>query len=89
MLHGNVTNGPTYDLYRNGTLIFSGAWLSGQTLSTNIAGFPIGTYVYLIVVYTGTGLTANDTVIVTINLQGATATTTSTPNGLDTLEQLV
>ncbi|MHA1248303.1 MAG: right-handed parallel beta-helix repeat-containing protein [Candidatus Thorarchaeota archaeon] len=66
-----------YEVYRNGTLVESGAWDGGQ-ITVNVDGFGAGTYNYTLVVYDKAGNCASDTVLVTVMPVSSTTTTTTT-----------
>ena len=60
------TNPNSYSLYRNDSLIDSGVWSSSQPISVNIDNLNLGTYNYTLLVSDQGGLTASDTVFVTV-----------------------
>jgi hypothetical protein len=67
----------TYSITRNGTIIMSGQWTSGDSLVVNLDGLTQGTFLFTIVVYDQSGNSALDTVVVRV-LETSTTTTTTT-----------
>lgn len=71
----------TYDLYRNGDLIQSGAfWYSGKNVSIPITGLTAGTYQYEIIFNDGNSGSAIGTAFVTVTNPIENTTTNSTSN---------
>ncbi|MHA1868394.1 MAG: hypothetical protein ACTSVB_00120, partial [Candidatus Heimdallarchaeaceae archaeon] len=60
------TNPSTYTIYSNGTVVSSGSWLSDQAISYSVDDLGIGTHNITIVATDSTGLSATDSVTVTI-----------------------
>ena len=59
----------SYSIYLDSTMIItSERWVSSSPIIIDVDGLSVGTYTYLIIVSDFAGNTANDTVIVTVNL---------------------
>jgi hypothetical protein len=56
----------TYSIYRNGTLIQNGSWISQDLIIISVASLPVGTYNFTIVVDDGFEGVSFDTVLVSI-----------------------
>jgi len=67
----------TYELYRNGTLVGSGTWASGEIM-VSVDGFNVGTYNYTLVANDEAGHSTSDTVFVTVTPASTTSSTTTT-----------
>jgi len=68
----------TYEIFRNGTMIESGAW-NVTSISISLADIAeSGVYNYTLVVYSESGLSAEDSVFVTVSDPVTTTTTTTT-----------
>ena len=61
------SNAATYTITRNGAQVYSGSWISGNPISINVDGLSTGSYTYAIVVSDQEGLTATDSVTVTVS----------------------
>ncbi|MHA1614466.1 MAG: right-handed parallel beta-helix repeat-containing protein [Candidatus Thorarchaeota archaeon] len=73
----------SYQIYQNSILIDDGIW-DGSQISINVDGLSVGTWIYEIVVYSMT-MSANDTVLVTVNsITTSTTTTTTTTTSTST-----
>ncbi|MHA2332374.1 MAG: NosD domain-containing protein [Candidatus Hodarchaeales archaeon] len=60
-------NPTTYTIYEDDSpVVLDATWSSGVSINHNIDGFSVGTYNYTIVMSDGDGLSATDTVIVTV-----------------------
>jgi hypothetical protein len=60
-------NPVSYQILRNGSILFSGAWNStDETITVSLDGLEVGVYNYTIIVTDSGGNTATDTVIVTV-----------------------
>ncbi|MBW1784770.1 MAG: hypothetical protein JRL30_29005, partial [Deltaproteobacteria bacterium] len=62
----NDLNPNTYSITNNSVEFESGNWIDGQTFTVNIDGHPIGEYTYVITIYDIDGISASDTVIITV-----------------------
>ena len=71
----------SYKLFRNGTELLSENW-DGNTILVDVDGLDIGTYNYSIVVYDIYGLSAIDTVFVSVTQATTTTTTSGNTTGL-------
>ena len=73
-------------LFRNGSEISSGSWLSGSTISTNLADLAVGIHNFTIQVTDVNGNSVSDTVSVTIQsvTTATTSSTTSSPTSSTT-----
>ncbi|MFX0208595.1 MAG: DUF4350 domain-containing protein, partial [Candidatus Hodarchaeota archaeon] len=60
------TNPNTYTIYKNGSIIETGSWVSDTPIVINVDGLAIGTYYYTLVVTDSSDNSAMDTVIVTV-----------------------
>ncbi|MHA1654216.1 MAG: right-handed parallel beta-helix repeat-containing protein [Candidatus Thorarchaeota archaeon] len=67
----------TYELYRNGTLVGSGTWASGEIM-VSVDGLNVGTYNYTLVANDEAGHSTSDTVFVTVTPANTTSSTTTT-----------
>lgn len=56
----------SYNVYRDGTAIASGSWLSGVSIDFNVDGLALGIYNFTIVLSDQSGSTVADTVFVTV-----------------------
>jgi len=65
-----------YKIYKDGSLVDSNTWTSGQKISYQFQENTTGTYNITIIFYDKTGLSTSNTVI--INVQAITTTTTTT-----------
>jgi hypothetical protein len=72
----------TYSITRNGTVIISGQWTSGDSLVVNLDGLTHGTFLFTIVVYDQSGNFAMDAVVVRV-LETSTTTTTTTTTAFE------
>ncbi|GAB4320357.1 MAG: hypothetical protein Kow0069_24260 [Promethearchaeota archaeon] len=61
-----VDGNRTYAVFRNGTQVASGSWVSGVTFTIGVDGLSPGSYGYLVVVSDGCEDSASDLVIVTV-----------------------
>src|SRR5271157_3938054 len=62
------TGTTSYTIYRNGTSIASGSWISGKPVTLNVDGLPIGSYNYTIIAIDGIGGNVSDMVFVRVIL---------------------
>ena len=62
-------NPSNYAITQNGTQVDGGTWISGSSISINVDGLSPGVYSYQITVYDLDGLSASDTVTVTVSYQ--------------------
>ncbi|MFO7835160.1 MAG: right-handed parallel beta-helix repeat-containing protein [Candidatus Thorarchaeota archaeon] len=68
-----------YEIFRNGTLVTSGAWnSSSEDITISVDGLNVGIWNYTIVVTDAGGNTVSDTVLVTVFPSDTTTTTTGT-----------
>ncbi|MCP6718072.1 MAG: hypothetical protein KJI70_00790, partial [Patescibacteria group bacterium] len=59
-------NPDRYVVYKDGTEIVSGTWISGSSIVINVDGLLVGSYEYVVVVYDTSNNSDEDTVIVTV-----------------------
>jgi hypothetical protein len=67
------TNTTTYTVYRNGSIVATGAWTSGVAISINLNGLSPGKYNFTLVVDDGLGGISQDEIIATVQVAPGTA----------------
>ncbi len=78
LLSGGGNSGNTAIVYRNGTIVASGSWISGNSLSVSLDNLDPGTYNFTIIAFDSNGDSVQDSVMVTVIAAQPTATTTWT-----------